>query len=140
MSPRDTPALPSAERIPARVIRIFPVADPTQHTVRVEMDLPLGTSATIGQYAEVRVPDQSAAVSGKLVIPASAVVRKGGLPLVFSVAEDGTTRLRVVRLGDEAGSDHVIVLSGVREGDRLVADPAPGMRAGMRVVNGPSAQ
>ena len=120
--------------IPARISRIFPVADPTQHTVRVEMDLPLGIVTTVGQYAEVQVPDRNMSQSTNLYIPGSAVVRKGGLPLVFTVGEDGKTRLRVVRLGEEAGTK-VTVLSGVREGDRVVANPTPGLRAGAQVTD-----
>ncbi len=119
--------------IPARISRIFPVADPTQHTVRVEMDLPLGTVTTVGQYAEVQVPDQNVSRSTNLYIPETAVVRKGGLPLVFAVGEDGKTRLRVVRLGERAG-DKFTVLSGVHEGDRVVADPTPGLRSGTQVT------
>ncbi len=121
--------------IPARISRIFPMADPTQHTVRVEMDLPLGTVSTVGQYAEVQVPDRDVSQSTNLYIPGSSVVRKGGLPLVFTVGEDGKTRLRVVRLGEEAG-DKVTVLSGVHEGDRVVANPTPGLRAGTQVTGG----
>jgi RND family efflux transporter MFP subunit len=119
--------------VPARVSRIFPVADPNQHTVRVEMDLPLGTPTTVGQYAEVRVPDQNTDRSSSLYIPLSSVVRKGGLPLVFTVGDDGKTRLRVVRLGEQAG-DRVAVLSGVKEGDLVVASPTPGLRAGTPVA------
>ncbi len=125
----------TGQPIPARIARIFPVADPTQHTVRVEMDLPLGTQTTVGQYAEVSVPDSSASKAAGLYIPAGSVVRKGGLPLVFTVGEDGKTRLRVVRLGEQLG-DKITVLSGVREGDRLVANPQPGLRAGAQVAPG----
>lgn len=120
--------------IPARIARVFPVADPTQHTLRVEMDLPIGTRATVGQYAEVQVPDLSIRSNGQLVIPSSAVIHKGGLPLVFTVGEDGRTRLRVVRLGETVGSEYTIVLSGIREGERLVSTPRPGMRAGAPVA------
>jgi RND family efflux transporter MFP subunit len=119
--------------IPARISRIFPVADPTQHTVRVEMDLPAGTVTTVGQYAEVQVPDRNVSQTSKLHIPGSAVVRRGGLPLVFTVGEDGKTRLRVVRLGGKTG-DKVVVLSGVREGDRVVVAPTPGLRSGIPVT------
>ncbi len=119
--------------INARISRIFPVADPRQHTVRVEMDLPLGTVTTVGQYAEVSVPDQKAQRVPNLVIPKSAVIRKGGLPLVFTVGNDGRTRLRVVRLGENMGIGQCVVLSGLREGDLLVNNPPPGLAAGVQV-------
>ena len=119
--------------ITATISRIFPTADPTQHTVRIEMDLPPGTPATAGQYAEVSVPDQSAAQRAELVIPGSAVIRRGGMPLVFAVGPEGRARLRVVRLGEAVDQGLTVVLSGIREGDRVVDDPPPGLRGGMLV-------
>jgi RND family efflux transporter MFP subunit len=120
--------------IKARITRIFPVADPRQHTVRVEMELPQGTQATVGQYAEVHVPDMQAQRVSDLVIPRSAVIKKGGLPLVYAVGDDGMTRLRVVRLGENLGTGYCVVLAGLREGDVILNDPPPGMRAGVPVT------
>ncbi|MEN8180780.1 MAG: efflux RND transporter periplasmic adaptor subunit [Pseudomonadota bacterium] len=119
--------------INAMISRIFPVADPRQHTVRVEMDLPLDTVATVGQYAEVSVPDRKAQSVPNLVIPKSTVIRKGGLPLVYAVGSDGKTRLRVVRLGENLGIGQCVVLSGLREGDLIVNNPPPGLTAGVQV-------
>lgn len=119
--------------INARISRIFPVADPRQHTVRVEMDLPLKTVATVGQYAEVSVQDQKAQRVPNLVIPKSTVIKKGGLPLVYAVGSDGRTRLRVVRLGENLGFNQCVVLSGLREGDIIVNNPPPGLAAGVQV-------
>ncbi len=120
--------------IVARISRIFPTADPNQHTVRVELDLPEGTGATAGQYAEVSVPDLSSSQSSDIVIPKTSVIRKGGLPLVFGVGPDGRARLRVVRLGEDAGHKMCVVLSGLREGDLLVDNPPPGLRSGTIVA------
>jgi RND family efflux transporter MFP subunit len=120
--------------IKARITRIFPVADPRQHTVRVEMELPQSTRATVGQYAEVHVPDMQAQRVSDLVIPRSAVITKGGLPLVYAVGDDGLTRLRVVRLGENLGTGYCVVLAGLREGDVILNDPPPGMRAGVSVA------
>ena len=114
---------------PAAISRIFPVADRTQHTVRVELDFAGNVPATVGQYVEVDVPVVSATIKEALQIPQSAVVSKGGLSLVFAVDDSGKTKLRVVRLGESSG-DQVIVLSGLKVGDRIVRQPQPGMRAG----------
>ncbi|MET0067406.1 MAG: efflux RND transporter periplasmic adaptor subunit [Candidatus Thiodiazotropha sp.] len=127
--------------VKAEITRIFPVADPRQHTVRVEMDLPAGSLATVGQYAEVSVPDLSGQESrAQLLIPGSAVIRKGGLPLVYAVGDDGLTRLRVVRLGEIVGDNLAVVLSGLEAGDRVVNHPPPGLRAGVSVTHGKNAQ
>lgn len=120
--------------IASPISRIFPVADPNQHTVRIELDLPPGTNATVGQYAEVTVPAPGLSRTATLMIPGSAVIRKGGLPLVYTVGPDGKSRLRVVRVGAAMGDSMIAILSGVREGDMIVNNPPPGMRAGIQVV------
>lgn len=124
----------SGPMIGAPISRIFPVADPNQHTVRMELDLPRGTAATAGQYAVVSVPDLQARQTSKLLIPESAIVTKGGLPLVFKVGSAGAAQLRVVRLGESTGSGYAIVLAGVQEGDRVVNNPPPGLRSGTPVT------
>lgn len=123
----------SGPAIMSPVSRIHPVADHKHHTVRVELTLPTGTSATTGQYAEININDQNSQDS-QLAVPNSAIVRKGGLPLVFAVAEDGTARLRVIRIGKSSGNDKQVVLSGINQGDRIVLAPPPGFRAGTQVA------
>ncbi|NNJ96307.1 MAG: efflux RND transporter periplasmic adaptor subunit [Gammaproteobacteria bacterium] len=124
--------------IMATISRIFPVVDPQQHTVRIEMDLPPQTLATVGQYAEVSVPDRTSQQAPQLLIPKTAVVYRGGLPLVFAVSNDGRTRLRVVRLGEDLGGSAYVLLSGVRQGDVIVNNPPPGLKAGMQVAAPPT--
>jgi len=124
--------------IMAPISRIFPVADPRQHTVRVEMDLPAETLATVGQYAEVSVPDRTSQQTLRLLLPRTAVIFKGGLPLVYAVNHDGRSRLRVVRLGEDLGGSNYVLLSGIREGDVIVNNPPPGLRAGMQVATPPA--
>jgi len=119
---------------PAPVSRIHPVADPRQNTVRIELSLPLGSGATPGQYVEIRVPDTAAALPEQLTIPKSAIVTKGGLPLVYAVDREGRARLRVVRLGNAVDANTQVVLSGVSAGDLLVDQPPPGLRAGTQIT------
>lgn len=118
----------------APVSLIHPVADPRQNTVRVELALPPDAGATPGEYVEIRVPDENARMPAQLAIPRSAVVYKGGLPLVYAIDRDGKARLRVVRLGSAPDRRLQIVLSGVSEGDLLVDEPPPGLRAGDQVL------
>ncbi len=122
------------EPVSARVRRIHPSADLHRHTIRVELALPPGAHATAGQYAEVLVTDRGAEVTAQLAIPASAVIRKGGMPLVFSVDEQGIAHLRVVRLGEALAQGQVVVLSGLREGNRVIDQPPAGLKAGRQVI------
>ncbi|MGD1982428.1 MAG: efflux RND transporter periplasmic adaptor subunit [Chromatiaceae bacterium] len=127
-------ALEGSALLEAPVSLIHPVADPRQNTVMVELALPTSAGATAGQYVEIRVPDRSTNLPAQLTIPRTAVVTKGGLPLVYTIDTEGKARLRVVRLGDAPDPQSFVVLSGVREGDRLVNRPPPGLRAGTQIT------
>jgi hypothetical protein len=118
----------------APVSRIHPVADPRQNTVRIELELAVGSGATPGQYVEIRVPDKAADLPAQLTIPKSAVITKGGLPLVYAIDREGKARLRVVRLGNTLDRKTQVVLSGVNAGDLLVDQPPPGLRAGTQIM------
>jgi RND family efflux transporter MFP subunit len=127
-------ALQGSGTIQAPVSRIHPVADPRQNTVRVELMLPSGTGATPGQYVEIRVPDDAAGLPAQLAIPKSAIITKGGLPLVYAIDRDGKARLRVVRLGNAPDDRMQVILSGVSDGDLLVDQPPPGLRSGTQIM------
>ena len=64
-------------------------------------------------------------VSERLVVPDSAVHRRGGLELVVVRAEDGTARTRAVTTGGVLANGRIEVLSGVDAGEAVVTD-APG--------------
>ena len=119
----------------APVSRIHPVADPRQNTVRVELSLPHSSGATPGQYVEIRIPDNASQMPAQLTIPQTAVITRGGLPLVYAIDAEGRARLRVVRLGGSPDGRSQVVLSGVNVGDLLVDQPPPGLRAGTQVMN-----
>jgi RND family efflux transporter MFP subunit len=127
-------ALQGSNLLEAPVSLIHPVADPRQNTVRIELTLPDDSGATPGQYVEIRVPDNTANLPAQLTIPKSAVVTRGGLPLVYAVGADGKARLRVVRLGNAPDPRSQIVLSGVNEGDLLVDNPPPGLSSGTQII------
>jgi len=120
--------------VKAVISRIFPVADSVRHTVPLELLLPEKSTAVAGMYAEVMIPESSNGAQGDLLIPRSAVVTKGGLPLVFVVDEKGQAMLRLLRLG-AANNDSVVVISGLQEGASIVKQPRPGMKSGDSVVS-----
>ncbi len=117
-------------QIRARVAQIYPVADNNRHTVTVKFDLPDGVPGGPGMYAEVMIPDPSIPVQNLPIIPNSAVIWRGSLPAVFVVNYQNKKELRLVRLGEAIDQWTVAVLSGLRAGERIFAQPSPGMSAG----------
>lgn len=123
-------------RVPVRVAQIFPMADPQRHTVKVKFDLPQGV-AEPGMYAKVLVPDFAAPARANPVIPASAIRYNGSLPAVYVLDAQGTPQLRLIRVGEPVPGGLITVLSGLRPGERILADPPPGLAAGWAIQTAP---
>ena len=110
--------------IQARVVQVFPIADPDRHTVTVKLDLPPGVPGGAGMYAEVMINDINAKVRELPVVPRAALVWRGSLPGVYVMNENNQRELRLVRTGDDVGADGVAILSGLRAGERIVVKGA----------------
>jgi RND family efflux transporter MFP subunit len=106
--------------IQARVAQVFPIADPDRHTVTVKLDLPQGVPGGAGMYAEVMINDVNAQSRDLPVVPRAALVWRGSLPGIYVMNESNKRELRLVRVGDDVGSDGVAILSGLRAGERVV--------------------
>ena len=89
-----------------------------------------------GAFARVRVSAAAgtATASTSLRVPASSVVRRGGLTGVYVVRE-GRAVLRWLRLGREEGG-LVEVLAGLNDGESVIASPE-GLADGRAVQVGP---
>jgi multidrug efflux pump subunit AcrA (membrane-fusion protein) len=112
------------EPVPVKVNRIFPMADAGGHTTMVKFDLPQGIEAHSGMYAEIGIPDPQIQSSALPSIPKSAIVWRGSLPGVFKVVEDGSTKLRLIRIDDVTTGNNVTVISGINTGDQILANPS----------------
>ncbi len=119
------------EPVDVRVAQIYPMADAKRHTIKVKFDIPQGISQP-GMYAKVLIPDTSqAAATGSLpVIPETAIRYRGSLPVVYVQNEKGKPELRLIREGRRLGNGMVTVLSGLAPGDRVYANPPPGLVGG----------
>lgn len=115
--------------VPVRVAQVFPMADPQRHTVKVKFDLPQGVSEP-GMYAKVLVPDFNAPARVNPVIPRSAIRYNGSLPGVYVLDNDGSPQLRLIRVGEPTPDGGVTVLSGLRAGERILANPGPNVTTG----------
>jgi RND family efflux transporter MFP subunit len=124
-------SLDSNVTVQAQVSQVFPVANQVQRTVTVKLALPPGVPAAPGMYVQALLaePPGAGEVLASPVVPTSAIIYRGSLPVVFVANTSGTVELRVVRLGETVG-DKVIVLSGLQQGDKVVTSPTPHMRSG----------
>jgi RND family efflux transporter MFP subunit len=120
-----------ASPIEAILCAIAPSGDAVTHRAQVRADLPATPGVRSGMFARLRLAPASA-VKGvakgaafeeaRLVVPESALVRRGGLAGVFVVSE-GRARLRWIAVGEpEAGT--VEVRAGLRDGERVATDPS----------------
>ena len=119
------------------VVEIARAAEAGAHAFLVKIDLPPGLRVPSGTFAHVYFSGPSRTV---LVVPRTALVRRGQLTSVFVVDGD-RVRLRLVSAGDVAqGSSSSVleVLSGLDAGDRVVIDPPPVLRdsAHVRILSG----
>lgn len=108
-----------AEPVTATVSELSPSADPVSRTVLVKLDLPSVPELRSGVFGRVtvRTGEQRA-----VIIPSTALVRRGQMELVFVVRDD-RAHLRIVRTGAEPDGT-VKVLSGLDDGERVVVADA----------------
>lgn len=112
-------------RVTARIEAVVPGADPRSPTVEVRLSGPAGLAPGLAAVAELPAGGRSA-----LLVPVTAVTRRGQLEGVYLFAPDSTLRLRWIRTG--RGLDSTVeVLSGLVAGD-LVALDAARARDGVR--------
>lgn len=116
--------------LPAELLHIEPRVDPETgaREARLQLleqpaDAPAGLTVTVNLIVEER---QSA-----ISIPRSAVLQPGGEARVRLVDDDGVVRERPVKIIDWP-AEQVIVLSGLRAGERILASP-PAAQPGERV-------
>lgn len=111
------------------ISEIAPAADPNSRTFLVKLDLPNSPGLRAGQFGRVAMP---VGETSALRVPASAVVRRGQMEMVF-VAVDGHAQLRLVKTGKRIG-DEVEIVSGVSAGEKVVVENAAGLFDGQPIT------
>ncbi|MDM7951220.1 efflux RND transporter periplasmic adaptor subunit [Hydrogenophaga sp.] len=117
---------------PASVTSL-PAADPVSQTVEWRLDLSAADGASQVPGRQVRVRFVIDAEQQRLVVPESALLRRGELTAVYVVVPRGEGQpsgfaLRAVRTGASHGEAGLEVLAGLKAGDRVALDP---VRAGL---------
>lgn len=108
------------------VSEVYPLANPATHTVTVKLDLPRGAPVASGMYASISLPESGPLGAPQVVIPEAALVAGHYLPAVL-VVPPGKERseLRLLRLGERLPGGAVVVLAGLRPGERIIVNPPP---------------
>jgi RND family efflux transporter MFP subunit len=126
----EIPDLPG-RKFNGTVTRTANALDPNTRTLLVEVQManPGGTLLP-GMYTQVdlAVPRSDP----PLVIPGDTLVVRSDGPQVAAVAPDGVVHFTRIHLGRDFG-DHLEVLSGLSEGQRVVVNPSDAVREGTRV-------
>lgn len=117
--------------VPASRLEV-PSSDPVAQTSEWRFDLPAKEAAALVPGQQIRaVFSLGQGTSGqKLLIPTSAVVRRGELTAVY-VASGQSFALRAVRLGQPQGTGDIEVLSGLGQNDVVATDPLKAANAGV---------
>src|SRR5262249_9348543 len=102
-----------------RITYIYPTVDEKTRTARVRMEFHNpGLFLKPGMFATVQVRAELEASA--LLVPDSAVLRSGEKNTVFVALEGGKFEPRTVSLGPRAQDNMYQVLSGLKEGERVV--------------------
>jgi len=107
------------------VREISPTADPNSRTLLIKLDLPATPGMRTGQFGRVAIPVAETSV---LRVPASAIIRRGQMELVF-IQIDKHARLRIVKTGKPIGTE-VEIVSGVNAGEQVVTEDGAGLTDG----------
>ncbi|KGO98168.1 efflux RND transporter periplasmic adaptor subunit, partial [Novilysobacter defluvii] len=129
-------------KIPAHVIAIIPTADRGKATVKVRIGLDeqdprivpeMGVRVSFLERSEPAGTDEAAAA---VLVPSSAIARRGDAPVAFVVAgrggERATVEQRALELGRTLGSDREVT-SGLAGGETVVLDAPPELEDGAEV-------
>jgi len=122
----------AGEVLSASVRRVFPAADPTTRLIPVEVALSPadGRRARPGYLA--RVQFQLQPKDDARLIPASAIVSRGGGEAVYLVGDSSSVVLRSVTPG-LTSEGRIEILDGLDPGDRIVTAGANLLRDGARI-------
>jgi RND family efflux transporter MFP subunit len=114
----------NGRRIDASKVVIFPEASAPSSTFRARLDLPENaTDLYPGMFVKVGFVTGN---TERLLVPASALVRRSEVTAVYIAGGTGEVSMRQVRVGDQFGGD-VEILSGLQAGERVAVDPLAAM-------------
>ena len=116
-----------------RVAQIVPAADPASRSFLVKIELPADARFRSGLFGRARFPRGARSA---LLIPRTTIIERGQLRGVFVIDANQIATLRYVTLGKPFG-EQVEVLSGLQQGEKLVAAPGDRDLGGKQIAPRP---
>jgi RND family efflux transporter MFP subunit len=117
-------------QLPGNVVQIVPAADPASRSFLVKVELPVDTRLRSGLFGRARFPRGERVA---IVIPRTCLVERGQLQGVYTLDANQVAELRYVTFGKSVG-EKVEVLSGLQDGDKVVASPGDRELGGKRIA------
>lgn len=112
---------PEMKEKPVKNLTFFPFADALTKTFKVRVNLDGGVEGLFpGMFVKVAF---TIGESSQLVIPKSAVAYRSEVTGIYVLDKNNRPHFRQVRLGHAAGRDKLVVLAGVKKGERVALDP-----------------
>lgn len=111
--------------ITGKVIQVNPSSQFTGGQYIVKISLPVAEARQLyaGMYVHLRIPVKetvtAAKESGKILVPAKAIITRDQLTGLYTISSQNTALLRWVRLGTTSG-DQVEVLSGLAANETFI--------------------
>jgi RND family efflux transporter MFP subunit len=116
-----------------KVAQIVPAADPASRGFLVKIELPADARLRSGLFGRARFPRGARSA---LLIPQTTIVERGQLRGVFVIDANQIAQLRYVTLGKASG-EKVEVLSGLQQGEKLIAAPGDRDLGGKQIAPRP---
>jgi membrane fusion protein, multidrug efflux system len=117
------------QTIAGKVVQIVPMADPASRTFTVKIDLPFNPQIRSGLFGRARF---ARGERQSILVPQTALLHRGQLDAVYVVGKDDIAILRYVTLG-KPSANQVEVLSGLENGERIVAQPGERELSGKQI-------
>lgn len=115
--------------VTGKVVQIVPAADPSSRSFTVKVELPSNPALRSGLFGRALFP---LGEKQSILVPKTALVRRGQLDGVYVVGKDRVATLRYITLG-KPSADGVEVLSGLGNDERIVAEADGRELSGKRV-------
>jgi RND family efflux transporter MFP subunit len=117
-------------QLSGKVVQIVPAADPASRSFLVKVELPADVRLRSGLFGRARF---SRGERSALLIPRTSLVESGQLQGVYVLDANQIAGLRYVTLGKSSG-EQIEVLSGLQDGEKLVAVAGDRNLSGKRIA------